>query len=176
MQNNKLNYYLILCISLILFASCNKSKEADIIPEDTYSYEVECNYCDISYINSANEKKEIKNNIGKWEYKFNKKVTFDLKIDIKTNLSSSQTIHLYILKNKDIVFGSIGYNTASLVFNTQRNNGTSSYGSYRNNGSDGNSNGGGNTKPTSSVCGAKNKTGGYCKRLVSGGGRCWQHK
>lgn len=32
--------------------------------------------------------------------------------------------------------------------------------------------------PTSStsICGAKNKTGGYCKRTVKGGGRCYQHQ
>lgn len=28
----------------------------------------------------------------------------------------------------------------------------------------------------SSICGARNKKGGYCKRKVSGGGRCYQHK
>lgn len=28
---------------------------------------------------------------------------------------------------------------------------------------------------TTSVCGAKNKSGGYCKRKVKGGGFCYQH-
>jgi Family of unknown function (DUF5763) len=28
---------------------------------------------------------------------------------------------------------------------------------------------------SSSTCGAKNKSGGYCKRKVKGGGRCYQH-
>lgn len=28
----------------------------------------------------------------------------------------------------------------------------------------------------SSTCGAKNKSGGYCKRKVGDGGRCYQHK
>lgn len=31
-------------------------------------------------------------------------------------------------------------------------------------------------KPTSSTCGARTKDGTPCKRKVSGGGRCWQHK
>ena len=29
---------------------------------------------------------------------------------------------------------------------------------------------------TSSTCGAKNKSGGYCKRKVKNGGRCHQHR
>ncbi len=28
----------------------------------------------------------------------------------------------------------------------------------------------------SSTCGARTKSGGYCKRVVKGGGRCWQHR
>lgn len=28
----------------------------------------------------------------------------------------------------------------------------------------------------STTCGARTKSGGYCKRKVAGGGRCWQHK
>jgi hypothetical protein len=31
------------------------------------------------------------------------------------------------------------------------------------------------TTTVSSACGARNKSGGYCKRKVKGGGRCWQH-
>lgn len=29
---------------------------------------------------------------------------------------------------------------------------------------------------SSSICGARTKSGGYCKRVVKGGGRCWQHR
>lgn len=29
---------------------------------------------------------------------------------------------------------------------------------------------------TSSTCGVRTKAGGYCKRKVTGGGRCYQHK
>lgn len=32
------------------------------------------------------------------------------------------------------------------------------------------------TTSSSSTCGAKNKTGGFCKRKVKGGGRCYQHE
>lgn len=31
-------------------------------------------------------------------------------------------------------------------------------------------------KPSSSSCGAKNKSGGYCKRKVKSGGYCYQHQ
>jgi hypothetical protein len=30
--------------------------------------------------------------------------------------------------------------------------------------------------PVTTTCGAKNKSGGYCKRKVKGGGRCYQHQ
>jgi len=33
-----------------------------------------------------------------------------------------------------------------------------------------------NKPSTSSKCGARTKSGGYCRRKVKGGGRCYQHK
>ncbi|AUP79233.1 hypothetical protein C1H87_11165 [Flavivirga eckloniae] len=33
----------------------------------------------------------------------------------------------------------------------------------------------GYSKTTTSTCGARTKSGGYCKRKVKGGGRCYQH-
>ena len=166
--------FFLLGSTLFLLNSCSKSKEIEINPEDTYSYEVDCNNCDISYVDSENVKKTINNNNGKWEYIFKNKINFELKIEIKTNSISMQTIHVYILKNKEVIFGDLAYNTANVTYNTLQNTGRSAYGTYRADGSSGTSSGNG-TKPKSSVCGAKNKTGGYCKRLVSGGGRCWQH-
>ena len=42
---------------------------------------------------------------------------------------------------------------------------------------DGGNNGdGGDEDVGTCYCGAKNKTGGYCKRKVKCGTRCWQHK
>ncbi|MBD8389668.1 hypothetical protein [Dysgonomonas sp. BGC7] len=39
-----------------------------------------------------------------------------------------------------------------------------------------NNSGGSGGSQTSYTCGARTKDGGYCKRKVKGGGRCWQHK
>lgn len=41
---------------------------------------------------------------------------------------------------------------------------------------DSNSDGGDDEEVGTFYCGAKNKTGGYCKRKVKCGTRCWQHK
>jgi len=120
--------------------------------------------------------------VGTWTYKINTKITFNLKLVVKTVLTSYQTIQAYILKEGEVVYGNLGYNTAELAYNPSSHQGTASFGSYIAAGSNGGSSGsggsspvGGSANPTSSVCGAKNKTGGYCKRVVIGGGRCWQH-
>jgi len=141
-----------------------------------FSYEVTCDYCDISYTDMSNQNRIIKNNKGSWVYKINTNITFDLKLSVKTSLSSAQTIQAYILKDNEVIYGNLGYNFADISYSTQLGNGTSSFGNYTNSGSGGGNGTGGTTTPISSVCGAKNKTGGYCKRIVVGGGRCWQHK
>lgn len=170
--------FVLLCISLSI--SCKKKEGEPIADQpkadDTkYSYEVNCNYCDIIYTDASNISKTVTNHMGDWRYQFPSKVPFELKLSIKTTISSYQTISAYILKNDEAVYGKLGYNTATLSFNTQTGYGNASFGQYVNP-SSGGGNGGGTTSPVSSVCGAKNKSGGYCKRLVVGGGRCWQHK
>ncbi|ERJ57167.1 hypothetical protein [Sphingobacterium paucimobilis] len=174
------SYWLSLLAGAVFLSSCSKKEEAPVEEYEEYAYEVECDFCEISYIDKSNNTKTIKNNRGKWEYRFDSKITFELKLEIKTTLSDRQTIQAYILKDREVVFGDIGYNTAIITYNTQKANGTGSYGARQNNGTESPSNGGGNnggsTTPTSSVCGAKNKTGGYCKRVVVDGGRCWQHR
>ncbi|MGB3106666.1 hypothetical protein [Sphingobacterium siyangense] len=52
----------------------------------------------------------MKHTTGKWEYKFDQKISFERKLSIKASLSSQQTINAYILKNKEAVFGDVGYN------------------------------------------------------------------
>lgn len=169
----------LLCISLSI--SCKKKEDEVIGNHPTavytkYSYEVNCNYCDILYTDASNVSKTIRNHTGDWRYQFPSKVTFELKLNIKTTSSSYQTISAYILKNDEAVYGKLGYNTANLSFNTETGYGNSSFGQYVNPSSGGGNGGGGTTTPVSSVCGAKNKSGGYCQRVVVGGGRCWQHK
>ncbi|MDA3614669.1 hypothetical protein [Polluticaenibacter yanchengensis] len=52
---------------------------------------------------------------------------------------------------------------------------SSSYGSGSGAKTNYKSSGSSSSTTVSTTCGAKNKTGGFCKRKVSGGGRCWQH-
>ncbi|MCZ4224005.1 hypothetical protein [Pedobacter rhodius] len=169
-----------LFILLMMSSSCKKAeietaKEPDKVPI-VFSYEVTCDYCDISYTDATNQIKTVKSNMGKWTYKIEKQVAFDLKLSVSTIISSYQSIHAYILKDETVVYGNLGYNRADISYSTASGNGTSSFGNYVSNTSTGGNNTGGTTAPSSSVCGAKNKTGGYCKRVVVGGGRCWQHK
>ncbi|RZJ91635.1 MAG: hypothetical protein EOO20_04620 [Chryseobacterium sp.] len=162
-------------LAVILVASCKKKEDQpneEVFPK--YSYEVNCNYCDITFIDASNTTRTLKSNIGSWNYEFPTKVNFELKLIVKTSLSTYQSIAAYILKNDDVVYGSLGYNSANISYHAISGNGSSSFGQYVSPG--GGNSGGGSTTPTSSVCGARNKSGGYCKRVVAGGGRCWQHK
>ena len=170
----------ILIITIISLFSCKKKEVEKVEEKPTeFSYEVNCSNCDISYTDKSNQTRVIKANSGAWTYKINTKVTFELKLSIRTVLLSAQSIQAYILKDGEVVYGSLGYNSADISYHAIAGHGTSSFGSFipTGTGSGGNGSGGSTTTPpTSSVCGAKNKTGGYCKRVVIGGGRCWQHK
>jgi hypothetical protein len=166
-----------LVLLVMLAMSCKKDvPEEPIAILPVFSYEVNCNYCDITYTDKNNQSITVKSNMGRWTHLIDAKVTFDLKLSIKTLLPTEQTIQAYILKNNDVVHGNLGYNFATLSYNTQQNIGTSSFGNSISSGSGSGNGNGGTSTPVSSACGAKNKTGGYCKRMVVGGGRCWQHK
>lgn len=56
----------------------------------------------------------------------------------------------------------LGYNSANVSYDAINSNGSSSFDQYVGSGG-GNSGGRGSSTPTSSVCGVKNKSGGYCK-------------
>jgi hypothetical protein len=161
-------------------SSCKKDNsetpEEPEQPRVVFAYEVDCNYCNISYTNEANQTIFINNNVGKWSYQIDKKIPFDLKLSVTTVNAGYQTIQAYVLKNEEVAIGNIGYNRADLSYNTASAKSTSSFGNYVSTSPSTGNGSGGSTAPTSSVCGAKNKTGGYCKRVVVGGGRCWQHK
>ncbi|WP_153847615.1 hypothetical protein [Sphingobacterium paramultivorum] len=169
--------YILLSVSLLSLNGCSKNQEPIVEqPTDEFSYEVECTNCKITYTDKSNVTKTVNHTTGKWEYKFDQKISFELKLSIKTSLSSQQTINAYILKNKEAVFGDVGYNQTTITYDTQNARGSAVYGSYKNTDTGNGGNTGGSTKHTSSVCGAKNKSGGYCKHVVVGGGRCWQHR
>lgn len=174
-----ISFSCLLVLAILFIASCKKTdnvKEEAALQLPVFSYEINCDYCDITYTNKDNQNLTIKNNKGSWIYKIDTKVTFELKLAIKTTLLSAQTIQAYILKDNDVVHGNLGYNFANITYNTQQDSGTANFGTYASSGSSGGNGTGGSTSPISSVCGAKNKSGGYCKRVVVGGGRCWQHR
>lgn len=171
--------FLLLAFATIM-SSCKKDNaetpEELEQPRVVFAYEVDCNYCNISYTNEVNQTIFISNNVGKWSYQIDKEISFDLKLTVATVNAGYQTIQAYVLKNDEVVFGNSGYNRADISYNTASAKGTSSFGDYSSTRPSTGNGSGGSTAPTSSVCGAKNKTGGYCKRVVVGGGRCWQHR
>jgi hypothetical protein len=180
LNQRKLYTLTLLCAFTLLHSSCQKDSpsvpEEPLEPVSVFAYEVDCNYCTISYTNANNETVILNNNMGKWNYTIKNNTSFDLKLKVTTLNSSYQSIQAYVLKDDEVVFGNVGYNLADIAYNPVSAKGTSSYGTYQSAVPSPGSGSGSTPTPSSSVCGAKNKTGGYCKRVVVGGGRCWQHR
>ena len=175
-----LPFFFKLLMLLVFLGSCKKTTdELQEQPEPTppvFAYEVHCDFCTITYNDLNGESRTIRNNIGKWSFKILEKTPSNLKLSVVTTLPGYQSIQAYILKDGEAIYGNLGYNRAEITYSTVNGNGTSSFGTYIPSTSPGESNQNGGSSSSSSVCGAKNKSGGYCKRVVSGGGRCWQHR
>lgn len=172
---------LLFSVLIMLTNACKKvTPEAVKAPEPipvVYAYEVNCDYCTISYTDASQQMKTVKNNIGKWTHTIETKNLLELKLTITTTLSGYQSIQAYIIKDGEVVYGNLGYNRADISYHMSTAQGTSTFGKYISTvPAAGSGSGGGTTTPSSSLCGARNKTGGYCKRVVAGGGRCWQHQ
>lgn len=163
---------------VLICASCSKENpEPGKVSEtetDIYAYEVTCVTCEIQFTDENKSTKKVSHSNGKWNYSFKKAIDADLKINVKTTNTNFQNINVYILKNSDVIYGDLGYNSFELLYNIKSGQKSMKFGSYAG-GANGSGSNGGTTKPTSSVCGARTKAGGSCKRVVSGGGRCWQH-
>ncbi|MBB5634565.1 hypothetical protein HDE68_000450 [Pedobacter cryoconitis] len=169
---------LFLFLLAIFCSSCSKeSQEPEPIVKtetDVYAYEVTCTACEIQFLDKNKSIKTVINPNGKWSYPLEKISDAELKLSIKTTNGIYQDISAYILKNNEVIYGDLGYNSFNLLYNIKSEQKSMTYGNY-NAGSGGSGSNGGSTKPSSSICGARTKAGGYCKRVVSGGGRCWQH-
>ncbi|RZK47258.1 MAG: hypothetical protein EOO87_22245 [Pedobacter sp.] len=179
--SNIIKHLLLSTIFVLSIGVGCKKKEIEVptISPTTFSYEVSCNYCDITFTDKDKQTKTIKNNNGQWAYKIQTNFSLDLKLVVKTTTTSYQSIEAYILKEEEVMYGNLGFNNAELSYNTSSGIGKSSFGIFTSSsgGNTGGSTGGSNNgSSTSTTCGARNKTGGYCKRVVSGGGRCWQHR
>ncbi len=134
-----------------LFFGCKK----DSSEENIYGYEVECDHCDISYLDVNQRQVQVRGQRSNWRIEFPSVSIIDLEI-VATSLSSSNSMMVvHILENRSKVASRSG-----------SGNVTTSYKS---------SSSGSNSGVTSSICGAPTKKGGRCQRKVSGGGRCWQH-
>lgn len=178
-RGSVLPFFFKLLMLLVFLGSCKKTvNEVQEQPEPTppvFAYEVHCDFCTITYNDLNGDMRTVRNSIGKWSFKISEKTPLNLKLSVVTTLSSYQSIQAYILKDGEVIYGDLGYNRAEIRYSTVNGNGTSSFGTYIPSASPGGSNQNGGASSSSSVCGAKNKSGGYCKRVVSGGGRCWQH-
>lgn len=169
---------LLFSLFIMFCSSCSKKNQEpeEIVKTETdiYSYEVTCTACEIRFLDEDKSTKKITNTSGKWSYFFEKISDVELKINIITTSNAYQNISAFILKNNEVIYGDLGYNSFELLYNIKSGQKSMKYGSY-NAGPGGSGSNGGSTKPGSSLCGARTKTGGSCKRVVSGGGRCWQH-
>ncbi|MEN5085102.1 hypothetical protein ABE426_01395 [Sphingobacterium faecium] len=97
--------------------ACSKKQEPiREQPIDEFTYELECSSCEITYTDKSNAIKTVKHTEGKWEYGFDQKISFELKLYIKTLLASKQTINAYILKNRETVYGDVGYNQTDITY------------------------------------------------------------
>lgn len=155
---------LLIVLSAILLLSCKKDKEEEYF--DTYAYEVDCQGCDIEYVNENNEAIVVKNHSGRFYIDFNLNKTINLEVSVTIKQGNDQSMIAAIYMNEEVVKSSISFTSFTVshqVYHRPRSNRESPSTSP-------------SPKQTSSVCGAPNKTGGYCKRLVKGGGRCWQHR
>lgn len=178
---------LVQLLFFLLILSCSACSKKNQEPEkviktesDIYSYEVTCTACEIRFIDKNKSTNKIVNDNGKWSYSLEKTNDADLKINVIALNKAYQNINAYILKNDEVIYGDLGYNSFDLSYNVKSGQKSMTFGSYSagstGTGGTGTGTSGGSTKPTSSVCGARTKAGGYCKRVVVGGGKCWQHK
>lgn len=160
--------FAVFVLSLLLLSCKKESPKVDDKEDefDTYGYEIDCEDCNISYVNEVKEIKTLYNNKGKITIDFNLSIFHELEVVIKVNVVSAKQVKAAIIKNGV----SIKEYQSSNSFTLNYTAGSSPIPSNP-------------TKPSnpnppsqSTTCGAKNKTGGYCQRKVSGGGRCWQHK
>lgn len=139
-----------LLMAALLFGCSKDSSE-----ENLYGYEVECDHCDISYLDVNQRQVQVKGQRSNWRIEFPSVNNMDLEI-VATSLSSSNsTMVVNILENRSKVASRSGSGSV-----------TTSYKS---------SSSGSNAGVTSSICGAPTQKGGRCQRKVSNGGRCWQH-
>ena len=94
-------FLLLLTSTLVTLGAC--SKQIDLTDQDIteFGYEVDCEYCEISYTDESKAMKTISHNQGKWSYKLSDKVTFELKLSIKTTPSGNQAIQAFILKKQE---------------------------------------------------------------------------
>jgi outer membrane lipoprotein-sorting protein len=181
----RITHYFAFAILLSLLLGCTKKDEEpqDIkeVDKPVYSYEVTCNSCEIQFSDQNKNQQKISHTSGKWSYTFTTVPSHDLKIIIKTISSTYQNINAYIVKNDEVIYGDLGYNTVEILYNVASGQKSMIAGTYINPPVIPPS--GGTTtppsqpsQPTSSLCGARTKAGGSCKRVVIGGGRCWQHR
>ncbi|MNH38832.1 hypothetical protein [Sphingobacterium detergens] len=78
-----------------------------------------------------------------------------MRITVTEKQSTSKNISAHITKNGGRLVSQSGYSTVTARYTVI---------------------GSGTSKPVSDICGAPTQKGRPCQRIVSGRGRCWQHR
>lgn len=134
-----------------LFIGCQKESSED----DTYGYETECEYCDINYINDVGVNVYVYGHKGSWKKEFPRSIFSEMRITVTAKQSTSKNVSAHITKNGGRLVSQSGYSSVTARHTVIRS---------------------GTSKPVSDICGAPTQKGVPCQRIVSGGGRCWQHQ
>lgn len=162
---------------MAIFFSCTKEQPEAPLPEeekvDTYGYEVTCESCNISFVDETQSTKSVFNQSGKVTIDFKLAIYHELEVNVTLGTNNVKLAKAAILKNGEPIQSYQSYSSFRLTPSggTSTANPGSSPSTPNNPSSPSTP-----TNPSSSLCGAPTKSGGYCKRKVSGGGRCWQHR
>lgn len=144
-------YLLILFISFFIIG-CKK----EYAENDTYGYETECDQCDINYVDDLGTTVYVNGHKGTWKKEFSNSIFSEMRVTVTARSSAyNKYVSAHIVKNGKRLISQSGSSSITATHTVISS---------------------GSSKPISGICGAPTQKGGPCKRKVSGGGRCWQHK
>ncbi|MBD1434937.1 hypothetical protein H8B06_19100 [Sphingobacterium sp. DN00404] len=146
---NKKRLLYMLFLGFVMIAGCSKDDQG----EETYGYEVTCDYCDIRYLNEFNTYVHVQEHRNQWKKEF--RGISEMYITVNSKSNSSDIIYVYVLKNGSRISTHSGEGSVTASHKVPSS---------------------GSSRPVSGICGAPTQKGAPCQRKVSGGGRCWQHK
>lgn len=154
------HYLTLLFAILVAFSSCNKSPtDFRVIFNTNATTDV------YAFYEIDGSKRTFQISPGVTEKKITLKKRQEMKVGVESNTSDNISTYLTVYRGNKEVGKNSHYGGVTITINYKGKVIRKSEPVYNNPGSSG-----------SSYCGAPTQDGTPCKRKVSGGGRCWQHK